>query len=61
MTNLIIVHGPQPDIFEVAFLIFTTFVFLWLLNTIYQWLKNKPWRKKDVQIPTLSNNNSHIS
>ena len=56
--HLIFLGGPGvPSIERVIVLMVPLLVLLWLLNTLYEWLKRKPWRKKDIEAPTDSLDN----
>ena len=55
MANLFLIGGPGvPAIEQVAILMFFVLAVLWMMNTLYNWLKKKPWKKKIIQSPPPS-------
>ena len=49
---IILFHPGNVNMLELAGLVFSVLFVLWILNSLYEWLKQKPWQKK--QIPELS-------
>jgi hypothetical protein len=44
----ILVHPGNVNMLELAGLIFVVLLALWLINALYEWLKQKPWQKKQL-------------
>lgn len=52
MITLISFQKSAPDIDDLLIPLLWILIVIFALNTIYEWLKTKPWKKNDIPPPT---------
>jgi hypothetical protein len=64
MITLISFQKSAPDITDLLIPLLGILIVIFTLNTIYEWLKTKPWKKSGIPPPTegtLQENESHTT
>lgn len=44
----ILLHPGNVNMLELGGLLFAVLLVLWVLNSLFEWLKQKPWQKKPL-------------
>jgi hypothetical protein len=47
MNATVTFHPGNPNLFELYGLLLTILLAAYLVNALYEWLKKKPWKKKE--------------
>ncbi|MBI1806161.1 MAG: hypothetical protein HYR76_03805 [Ignavibacteria bacterium] len=59
MILLTVVKPGNPNLFELFGVVFGILFAIFVLNAVYEFLKKKPWKKKDIPELTLPENHSN--
>jgi hypothetical protein len=60
MPVMMFIHPSNPDLFELYGIVVSVLLAAWILNSLYEWLKTKPWKKKEIPNADLFLDRSQI-
>ncbi len=59
MHTLVLFHPGNPNLFELYGLLLAILSSAYILNTLYEWLKKKPWKKNETHVIDPENHTPH--